>query len=711
MAKMRRMSVENNMVEDPSSGLIDPDPLLSDSEGIAAQATGTAVTGSAPRRPLRAICGCVVLLVSLCCHTQQPGLLPVWWLFVLASWAPPQELFWGLIQSVIVPFQVAVLVGDKQKQVALGYVATANQLGKCWGPCIGTWSDRCDSRCGRRRPFMLAGPVCFCGALLILQHARALEIFAAGMFSFSLTAAVQCAPFNAILPEIVPPEQRSLAGGIQSWTSTIASQLGSAIGILVGRQCPSNEMVSSCREAFDSVFYAGMFVNLLLVAPLGVLVVGRGPCHRRRCLVPEPVPAIDPSVQQRAGRPCCLRFSAACLHFFDALRYPPYFWLSVVSVMQTLWSNLQGLFYFYWFEDVIAPNFDVLGHRITNSTVSAVAINSATGTLGAFVFSIPGGILGDRYGRHAVLMSTGYMTCAFPMINAFLPSYSWILLCSVLGGIVSGVSAGAANALNADCMPCDASGRPINAGRDRMLLGAFSQLASAIIPPILGHAFGFFHSRAFAYKCFFLCAAGLHFLSVTMLLLIDPEAARQKLRFAQSQRSAVTRHMMRGQRTAEELAELELRGCGGGRRGWIWALGVMALLFAFGGGICVREAVVYRLRPWDNNSSVVEGKPSLTVPTGALDRFGMHMCGTLATELPANSLRWHRGALLGALFLAAAALLAISAAGCHSIRRRRRLRFAESCAVDIQNEAAEQRMRASRGGLEAPRLRGTLSSS
>ena len=193
---------------------------------------------------------------------------------------------------------------------------------------------------------MIAGPVCFCGALLILQHARALEIFAAGMFSFSLTAAVQCAPFNAILPEIVPPEQRSLAGGIQSWTSTIASQLGSAIGILVGRQCPSNEMVSSCREAFDSVFYAGMFVNLLLVAPLGVLVVGRGPCHRRRCLVPEPVPAIDPSVQQRAGRPCCLRFSAACLHFFDALRYPPYFWLSVVSVMQTLWSNLQGLFYF-----------------------------------------------------------------------------------------------------------------------------------------------------------------------------------------------------------------------------------------------------------------------------------------------------------------------------------------------------------------------------
>ena len=44
-----------------------------------------------------------------------------------------------------------------------------------------------------------------------------------------------------------------------------------------------------------------------------------------------------------------------------------------------LWSNLQGLFYFYWFEDVIAPNFDVLGYHVTNSSQTALALNQVGG--------------------------------------------------------------------------------------------------------------------------------------------------------------------------------------------------------------------------------------------------------------------------------------------------------------------------------------------
>ena len=141
------------------------------------------------------------------------------------------------------------------------------------------------------------------------------------------------------------------------------------------------------------------------------------------------------------------------------------------------------------FEDVIAPDFDAFGHRLTNSTATAIAINSAAGSLGSFIFAIPGGFIGDRLGRHAVLLSTGYATCVFPLINAFRPTYPWVLFCSVAGGVTSGISAGAASALNADCVPCDADGKPLNAGRDAMLLAAFTQLSSAVVPPLLGHAF------------------------------------------------------------------------------------------------------------------------------------------------------------------------------------------------------------------------------
>ena len=51
--------------------------------------------------------------------------------------------------------------------------------------------------------------------LLAMQHAGgSLDLFALGNFLFCFTGAVYCAPFNAILPEIVPASQRSFAGEV-----------------------------------------------------------------------------------------------------------------------------------------------------------------------------------------------------------------------------------------------------------------------------------------------------------------------------------------------------------------------------------------------------------------------------------------------------------------------------------------------------------------
>lgn len=220
-------------------------------------------------------------------HGLSREKLPLWWLFVLGSWSPPQQIFWNLIQSIIVPAQVAFLVGDARKQVALGYVATATQLGACWGPCIGAWSDRCDSRLfGRRRPFMVAGSVTFCGALFVMQRAQILEVFAFGNFLFCFTAAICCAPFNAILPELVPPQQRSTAAAIQTWLSTIGSQVAAGLGVLVGQKVLS----------FDTVYYTGMAVNLFLVAPLGQFPFLNSPNSRAQA---EPVDS--PAPPRRSG--------------------------------------------------------------------------------------------------------------------------------------------------------------------------------------------------------------------------------------------------------------------------------------------------------------------------------------------------------------------------------------------------------------------------
>ena len=45
---------------------------------------------------------------------------------------------------------------------------------------------------------------------------------------------------------------------------------------------------------------------------------------------------------------------------------------------------------------------------------------------------------------------------------------------------MGGIASGPANALNADCMPIGPDGTPSHAGRDRMLLGAFTQVSSLL---------------------------------------------------------------------------------------------------------------------------------------------------------------------------------------------------------------------------------------
>ena len=608
------------------------------------------------------------------CEELQEEKLPMYWLFLLGSWVPPQSIFWTLIQTIIVPAQVATIVGDSQKQLALGYVATATNIGGSWGPITGTLSDRCNSRFGRRRPFMFFGPISFCGALLVMMHAHSLDVFAAGNFLFCFTGAIHCSPFNAILPEIVPVAQRSTAGAIQSWTGTIGSQISAALGVLVGQQLIS----------YTTVYYTAMTINCVLIAPLGLLVVQKRP----GCCTPEPLPPKDPSVEARKGKKYCARHASAMIHFFDAIRFRPYFWLAIMTAMQTLWGNLQGLFYFYWFEDVISPHFDIdipglPTYHLSNSSQTALAVNQAIGTVGSFVFALPGGWLGDHMEPRTVLVITGYLTCAFPLINALLPTYTWVLLCTAIGGVTSGIAGGSANRFAAECMPCDEFGKTMNAGRDVMLLGTVSQLTSAIIPPILGHAFGWFSEREVAYRTFFLVAAGVHAISVTLYFLIDPAKEHKRVREAAATAATAAAGASTTTKSTDAIsadATVTPRKA----RAWsyrLWGASIVALgvcglvLFGVGAG-CIHGAVGCNATRVGHGCTIA-------------DERVISVCGDVShVVLPDRQRSWHHGMLLGLGLIGLSVCVLVCFIGCCSIRRTRRRHMLDARNAGLQQQTA-----------------------
>jgi solute carrier family 45 protein 1/2/4 len=51
-------------------------------------------------------------------------------------------------------------------------------------PLIGAWSDRCKSRFGRRRPFIVVGSVCVVVSLLAVAHSQTIARLLNEIFSF-----------------------------------------------------------------------------------------------------------------------------------------------------------------------------------------------------------------------------------------------------------------------------------------------------------------------------------------------------------------------------------------------------------------------------------------------------------------------------------------------------------------------------------------------
>jgi Na+/melibiose symporter-like transporter len=348
-----------------------------------------------------------------------PERLPTWWLFVLGSWVPPQGIFWSVIQSIIVPIQVQRMVGDADKTIYLGYISTLASLGGVWGPCIGHWSDNCTSRWGRRRPFMFVGSFVFVIALAVLNCSHTFWPYACGMFLFTFMANFNCTPFNSILPEIVPQGQRATSVAIGGWIGSITGQVSATLGVAVGQGWITN----------TTVYYIAAAVSLFYTLPVGQLIVGARP----GCCTPE-VPKAPPTAAEdavaaerrsggtRRGCVCCWTMREMAFGFTSAFRWRPFRYYAIVVMLQTVWANLQGLFYLYWFDDLIAPNFAVLGHHLTSSSQSALAITQSVTAVGSFGFALPGGWLGDRLGPLPVLITTGFLTCVFPVLNAFVPN-------------------------------------------------------------------------------------------------------------------------------------------------------------------------------------------------------------------------------------------------------------------------------------------------
>ena len=143
---------------------------------------------------------------------------------------------WTALGIIILPSQVFKLVGELHKGEALAFVLVPGAfVSLVANPLFGMLSDRTHGKLaawGRRRPYILLGTLINVGGLIWMATARDIPTLAVAyvLVQFSNNAAT--APFHALLPDMVPQQQRGLASGIMGLLSIV----GSIGGVIVAGQ-------------------------------------------------------------------------------------------------------------------------------------------------------------------------------------------------------------------------------------------------------------------------------------------------------------------------------------------------------------------------------------------------------------------------------------------------------------------------------------------
>ena len=224
---------------------------------------------------------------------HAPQRLPAWWLLLQSSFMAAPALSNSLVLPLIIPPRITALVGQQHKHAALGLVTSVQTAITLAGPLIGTWSDKwpCPAKtCGRRRPFVLFGQAAIVGGLFCMHLAPTIELLNCSYQLYFTGCLFSWIPFMTILPELVPPNQRGTASGIQSSVILLLGFIGNALGVLLGESLLSVALIYWICIALHAV-----------MLPVGIVALAERPgC----CEAEKPAPSEPPrSYAELQGRP------------------------------------------------------------------------------------------------------------------------------------------------------------------------------------------------------------------------------------------------------------------------------------------------------------------------------------------------------------------------------------------------------------------------
>ena len=288
---------------------------------------------------------------------------------------------WNSLGGLILPNLIEELVGHTHKGVALGVLEGIGSLmAVVWQPLVGAYSDRTRTQFGRRHPFIVIGTLG--DVIFLIGIALSGSYWLLVVFYFLLQTASNTAqgPYQGLLPDVVPKDQRGNASGYYGVSNVLGVLLGTVgAGFILAHWGRTAAILSICV-----VLLATMLSTVLLV----------------------------PDRAQSSQTQFTNAWQAIRTTFTRPLRHRSFLWL--VASRLLILMGLGGIqsFVYFFFSDAF---FNHDAKATTTATYTLLGIVIIT----ALLVSLPAARLSDRIGRRPLIVAGGLLGAAGMLVLVF----------------------------------------------------------------------------------------------------------------------------------------------------------------------------------------------------------------------------------------------------------------------------------------------------
>ncbi|HVC78276.1 MAG TPA: MFS transporter [Candidatus Micrarchaeaceae archaeon] len=140
------------------------------------------------------------------------------------------NFLWIPLTTVLIQAQVDQVVTKGSQNTAIGLaLGIGGVLAMAVPPLVGAWSDRLNTRFGRRRPIMIAGTLLTIPGLLILMAANNYPEIVIGYAIIQFFFNAAGAAYAGIIPDVVPAQQVGKASGFLATMTQLG--IGGGLGV------------------------------------------------------------------------------------------------------------------------------------------------------------------------------------------------------------------------------------------------------------------------------------------------------------------------------------------------------------------------------------------------------------------------------------------------------------------------------------------------